>query len=118
MEFEKPLQRKLIDCNLIDATVNKTQRLLHGPGKSEEPIITATVDYERWLKRHVAVVETDLQLKHKEMAASLFAFLRATFYRWASLWPEVCPDLTKDTPRVGGGGSSCGEFRNLARCRG
>ncbi|HBR26836.1 MAG TPA: hypothetical protein DD732_07375 [Rhizobiales bacterium] len=29
------------------------------------------------------------------MAGSLFAFLRATFYRWASLWPEVCPDLVK-----------------------
>jgi hypothetical protein len=33
------------------------------------------------------------------MTGSLFAFLRATFYRWASLWPEVCPDLVK-TPRV------------------
>ncbi|HBH42194.1 MAG TPA: hypothetical protein DDW26_09890, partial [Rhizobiales bacterium] len=33
------------------------------------------------------------------MAGSLFAFLRATFYRWASLWPEVCPDLVK-APRV------------------
>ena len=65
----------------------------------EEPIITATIDYERWLKKRVTVVETDLQRKHEEMAASLFAFLRATFYRWASLWPEVCPDLAK-TPRV------------------
>ena len=37
--------------------------------------------------------------EHDEMAASLFAFLRATFYRWASLWPEVCPDLAK-TARV------------------
>ena len=33
------------------------------------------------------------------MAGSLFAFLRATFYRWVSLWPEVCPDLA-ETPRV------------------
>jgi hypothetical protein len=71
--------------------------------RSEEPIVTATIDYEHWLKKHVAVVETDLQLKHKEMAASLFAFMRATFYRWASLWPEVCADLTK-TPRVLGVG--------------
>ena len=67
--------------------------------RSEQPIITTTSDYERWLKKHVAVVETDLQQKHKEMATSLFAFLRATFYRWASLWSEVCPDLHK-TPRV------------------
>ena len=71
--------------------------------RSEEPIVTATIDYEHWLKKHVAVVETDLQLKHKEMAASLFAFMRATFYRWVSLWPEVCADLTK-TPRVLGVG--------------
>jgi hypothetical protein len=67
--------------------------------RSEQPIITTTSDYERWLKKHVAVVETDVQQKHKEMATSLFAFLRATFYRWASLWSEVCPDLHK-TPRV------------------
>ena len=49
-------------------------------------------------KKHVAVVETDLQQKHDEMAASLFAFMRATFYRWASLWLEVCPELAKTPP--------------------
>ena len=27
------------------------------------------------------------------MKESVFAFLRATFYRWVQLWPEVCPDL-------------------------
>jgi uncharacterized protein (DUF2252 family) len=27
------------------------------------------------------------------MAADPFSFLRATFYRWAQLWPEVCPEL-------------------------
>lgn len=67
--------------------------------KSEEPIVTATIDYERWVKKHVAVYDADLQKKHEEMATSLFAFLRATFYRWASLWSEVCPGLAK-TPRV------------------
>jgi hypothetical protein len=63
------------------------------------PIIMVTIDYERWLKKRIDVVEPDLQLKHKEMADSLFAFLRATFYRWVSLWQEVCPDLT-EAPRV------------------
>ena len=67
--------------------------------KSEEAIITATIDYERWVKKHVAVADADLQRKHEEMATSLFAFLRATFYRWASLWSEVCPGLAK-TPKV------------------
>src|ERR1700674_5868109 len=63
------------------------------------PIVIATIDYEHWLKSCVDVVEPDLRLKHEEMAGSLFAFLRATFYRWASLWPDVCPDLA-ETPRV------------------
>jgi hypothetical protein len=56
-------------------SIRNHEALTDGCGKSEEPIITATVNYERWLKKHVAVVETDLQLKHKEMATSLFAFL-------------------------------------------
>jgi hypothetical protein len=59
----------------------------------------ATNDYERWLKKRIDVVEPDLQLKHEAMAGSLFAFLRATFYRWVSLWLEVCPDLA-EAPRV------------------
>ena len=29
------------------------------------------------------------------MKEELFAFFRATFYRWAQVWPEVCPDLAK-----------------------
>ena len=75
----------------------------HGPGDDLQratatrpaPIVAATVDYERWLHTRIPVVEPDIRLKHEQMAGSLFAFLRATFYRWASLWPEVCPDLVK-----------------------
>ena len=63
------------------------------------PIITATIDYEDWLSRQVAVVEADLHLKHRQMASSLFAFLRATFYRWGPLFRETCPDLV-EAPRV------------------
>jgi Uncharacterized protein conserved in bacteria (DUF2252) len=63
------------------------------------PIVSATERYERWLRKRIDVVESDLRLKHADMAASLFSFLRATFYRWASLWPEVCPDLL-EAPRV------------------
>ena len=59
------------------------------------PIITATIDYEDWLSRQVDVVEADLQLKHRQMASSLFAFLRATFYRWGPLLRETCPDLVE-----------------------
>src|SRR5215472_6943352 len=50
-------------------------------------------------REQVHVVEADLRLKHRDMAGSLFAFLRATFYRWSQLWKEVCPDLT-DAPRL------------------
>jgi hypothetical protein len=63
------------------------------------PIVYATIDYEHWLRKEIDVVEADLQLKHRQMAGSLFAFLRATFYRWSELWKEVCPDLAK-APRV------------------
>ena len=63
------------------------------------PIVTATIDYEDWLSRQVDVVEADLHLKHRQMASSLFAFLRATFYRWGPLWRKTCPDLV-EAPRV------------------
>jgi hypothetical protein len=80
------------------------------PSKSDrsEPtgfasVATVTTDYERWLRKRVDAVEVDIEAKHKQMTSSLFAFLRATFYRWASLWPEVCPDLVK-APRLLGVG--------------
>jgi uncharacterized protein (DUF2252 family) len=28
------------------------------------------------------------------MASATFPFFRATFYRWAQRWPELCPGLT------------------------
>jgi len=37
------------------------------------------------------------------MGESAFPFLRATFYRWMQVWPEVCPELVK-APRVLGVG--------------
>ena len=58
-------------------------------------VIEATREYEAWLAKHVALVRGDLDLKHKRMAEAPFPFLRATFYRWAQVWPEICPDLAK-----------------------
>lgn len=66
---------------------------------TELPVIEATEAYEAWLRKRLDVVEADLQYKHQQMAASLFAFLRGTFYRWAALWAETCPDLAK-APRL------------------
>jgi hypothetical protein len=66
---------------------------------TELPVMAATEAYEGWLRERLDVVEADLQYKHQQMAASLFAFLRGTFYRWAALWEETCPDLAK-APRL------------------
>jgi hypothetical protein len=53
----------------------------------------ATTAYESWLGKKISLVAFDLKLKHQRMAEGLFPFLRATFYRWAQLWPENCPEL-------------------------
>jgi hypothetical protein len=62
-------------------------------------IIEATRSFERWIAKQVQLVPTDLSLKHRHMAEAVFPFLRATFYRWAQLWPQVCPELGR-APRV------------------
>jgi uncharacterized protein (DUF2252 family) len=62
-------------------------------------IVKATRRYEEWLGHHTPLVKRDLSLKHQHMAEAVFPFLRATFYRWMQIWPEVCPDLAK-APRV------------------
>jgi hypothetical protein len=35
------------------------------------------------------------------MAQSPFPFLRATFYRWVQLWPQVCPELANASAVLG-----------------
>jgi len=47
----------------------------------------ATADYEAWLDERISLVPQDVADKHSQMASALFPFLRATFYRWAQLWP-------------------------------
>ena len=62
-------------------------------------IVEATHRFESWLRRHIKVVERDLDYKHEQMRADPFLFFRATFYRWAQLWPKCCPKLAR-TPEV------------------
>jgi hypothetical protein len=62
-------------------------------------VVEATRSFETWLAQRTEVVKKDLRLKHIKMKASVFPFLRATFYRWTQLWPQECPDLAK-APRV------------------
>lgn len=59
----------------------------------------ATQRYEQWLAQRMPLVSRDLRLKHTLMNRNAFSFLRATFYRWIQVWPEVCKELVK-TPSV------------------
>ncbi|MFO1418080.1 MAG: DUF2252 family protein [Methylotetracoccus sp.] len=56
-------------------------------------ILSSTREYENWLAEKTDVSERALKRKHRKMAASAFAFLRASFYRWVERWPEICPEL-------------------------
>ena len=64
-------------------------------------IKAANRDYERWLKSQLngEVVAADLKTKHARMTESAFAFLRATYWRWAETILTVCPDAA-DAPAV------------------
>lgn len=58
-------------------------------------VVKATRHFEEWLGHRTDLVKKDLQLKHSSMKAGIFPFLRATYYRWAQVWPGVCPELAK-----------------------
>jgi uncharacterized protein (DUF2252 family) len=62
-------------------------------------ITRATHQYETWLANHLRVLKSDLRQKHHMMAQDPFSFLRATFYRWMQLFPELCPK-TNQAPVV------------------
>jgi len=67
-------------------------------------VVDATAEYDRWLAQRLRViVKRDLRRKHREMSEDPFSFLRATFYRWAQVWPQMCTDLTA-APKVLGVG--------------
>ena len=72
--------------------------------KSIMNVVTATSAYDRWLAQRLKViVPRDLKRKHREMSEDPFSFLRATFYRWSQVWPDLCADLTA-APKVLGVG--------------
>jgi len=58
-------------------------------------VVKGTRYFEEWLGHRTDLVNQDLHLKHTNMKAAVFPFLRATFYRWAQIWPRVCPELAK-----------------------
>lgn len=59
----------------------------------------ATRSYDAWMRTCTKVVESDLRSKHAQIRDDPFLFFRGTFYRWAQLYPEVCPDL-RGAPKV------------------
>jgi hypothetical protein len=59
----------------------------------------ATAKYEAWLGRHIALLKPDLEMKHEAMRSARFPFLRATYYRWAQIFPKVCGKLNS-APKV------------------
>lgn len=59
----------------------------------------STANYENWLAHQLEIVPDDLQRKHQAMREAVFPFFRGTFYRWAQLWPDVCPECA-DAPAL------------------
>ncbi|MBS7809853.1 DUF2252 family protein [Roseococcus pinisoli] len=67
------------------------------------PFAESNAAYEAWMREWIDVVQAQLDTKHRKMAESPFAFLRATCFRFAETLPELVPDLLKVTqvPSVG-----------------
>jgi hypothetical protein len=53
-------------------------------------ITKSTQRYEAWLSRHLRLIQADLDFKHEQMRSAPFPFLRATYYRWAQVWAQIC----------------------------
>jgi hypothetical protein len=62
-------------------------------------VVKATRRYEEWLSGRLRLLAEDLALKHRQMRQGAFAFLRATYYRWAQTWEALCGDAAR-APRV------------------
>jgi Uncharacterized protein conserved in bacteria (DUF2252) len=58
-------------------------------------IVEATRRYEAWLIASTIINQRHLLRKHELMREGVVTFLRATFYRWIQIWPEICPDLVR-----------------------
>jgi hypothetical protein len=52
--------------------------------------LKTTEKYEAWIGGYLQLIPEDLERKHAAMRSSPFPFLRATYYRWAQIWRDVC----------------------------
>src|SRR5580693_2001730 len=67
---------------------------LHFGGKAMSNFASANRKFETWLRNKCDVVDADLKYKYNErMTESSFAFLRATYFRWADQVTVQCHDL-------------------------
>jgi hypothetical protein len=66
--------------------------------QTTKSIAAVTASYEEWAAGKLDLVPEDLTRKHKLMGADIFSFFRATFYRFAQLFPELCPECAKAPP--------------------
>ena len=63
--------------------------------------VAATASYEAWLRTQLGtVLDDDLALKHRRMAADDFSFLRATYYLWLERAERHLPDDLRRAPAV------------------
>ena len=86
---------------------------------SQLDINEATKSYEVWPLTSATVIhQKHLLRKHEKMKKDLFAFFRATFYRWTQLWPNACAEFTKAPMVLSLWRSACRKFRLLARKEG
>ncbi len=87
-------RRKPTDTSRLTASWRKPRIAL-----ATMDVVEATRTYEAWMRRCTHVVDSQVRHKHQQMRDDLFSFYRATFYRWAQRWPDVCRDLCQ-APRV------------------
>jgi hypothetical protein len=66
-------------------------------------ILKANQKFEAWLAERMPLLAEDLEHKHELMGSAPFPFLRATFFRWAQMWPALSPK-TAAAPEVLGVG--------------
>ncbi len=83
-------------------------------------ILQSTESYETWLRTALPgeIVEADLALKHQKMKSGSFAFLRATYWRWAETILDLCPELASAPEVLAIGDTHLENFGTWRDCEG
>ncbi len=83
-------------------------------------ILQSTKAFKKWLRAALGgeLVEADLKLKHEKMKSGSFAFLRATYWRWAEIILDICPDLAPAPAVLAIGDTHLENFGTWRDCEG